>query len=887
MSENKKYYTLEASEVLSVLQSHSHGLTTIDAEKRVEQYGFNELSEAKRGGIVSIFFHQFKSPLIFILLVSSVIVLLMGDVVDFFVIVFVLVFNAIIGTIQEGKAQNTFLALKRFIKGNAVVLRDDKEVLLSDRYIVPGDIIVLREGEKVSADARIISANALSINESALTGESLPKHKHVLPLESDGVSVSDQVNMVFKGTVVNSGNGRAVVVATGEETFLGEIARETLGIDADFPLKKDIERLSRFIIAFIMVVACVIFGIGFFGGYALADIFKIIVATSVSVIPEGLPIVITIVLASGVWRMGKKQVLVKKLQAIEVLGETKILAVDKTGTVTKNELAIEKVSVGGQIFSLTGNGYVPEGSLYRDGVAIDSAGCEHVLFSGKIAMLNASASLIFLEETKEWKVAGDPTEGALFVFGKKIGFDRDALLLQMPMVDEIPFDYEQKYHASLHQQDGDYLLAVTGSPEKILSVSEYEYISTGEQKLTQERRHALEALVDDFSREGLRVIGFGYASLQEGSIDRQMFPPLVFGGFFGIKDTIREEVRDAVEKVEKAGIRVVMITGDHSVTAQAIAREAGIYRDGDGLLDGREIALMDVAGLMLKIRDVRVFSRVTPEHKLKIIQAYRANGMVVAMTGDGVNDALSLSAADIGIGMGNIGTDVAKEAADVLLLDDNFGNIVHGVEEGRSIFVTIKKVILYLFCTSIGMVLTLLVALVFGWPIPILAVQVLWLNLVTGGFLDVALAMDPQEGWKKAVNTTLVDKLMIRRMAWMAMPMMIGTLYLFSQYYESDINKAWTVSLTVLAVFQWFNVWNCRSTKKSIFSMNPFSNKFLIGAMIITVILQLFAVYNPLFQRVLRTVPLGWRDWVSIVSVAFSVIIVEELRKYFSRKRKA
>lgn len=886
MDKNKKYHSLTASQAIAEFDSSEHGLSSTEAKRRLLKHGHNELPEARRDGIIAIFLRQFRSPLIFILLIAAAAVYLSGETTDTLVILFVLTFNAIVGTVQEGKAQNTFLALRKFIKGNAFVLRDHEETIVSDRQLVPGDVVMLREGEKVPADARIIDAKSLRIDEAALTGESLPKNKHADLLIGNTVSVSEQSNMAFKGTVVVSGSGKAVVVATGVDTFLGGIAKETLSIDADFPLKNDIRKLSKFVMFFVAGVAFAIFALGMFNGHALGDTLRAIVAISVSVIPEGLPIVLTLVLASGVWRMSKKNVLVKKLQAIEVLGETKVLAVDKTGTVTRNELMIESVYIGGETFEIRGSGYDPVGESLLDGMVIDPPNHPALLLAGKIAMLNSGASLILHKGMKRWKIAGDPTEGALLVFAKKMGFQREDLLGELPMIDELPFDYERKIHASLHRQQGGNLLIVTGSPEKILALSKYESETGKLKNILDRRKNELDEIIAAFSEKGLRVIGFAYKTAQEEMIDPSSLGNLVFGGFFGIKDTLRAEVKNAVRQVEESGMRVVMITGDHAITAKAIAREAGIYKDGNRVLDGSEIDAMPDEELSKAIGGVSVFSRVTPKHKLRIVRAYRSSGLVVAMTGDGVNDALSLSAADVGIGMGKIGTDVAKEASDVILLDDNFGAIVHGVEEGRNILSAIKKVILYLFSTSLGEVLVLLLALIIGLPLPILAAQILWLNLVTDGFLDVALAMEPKEPTKQSfIKTDLVDGFMIRRMILMAIPMAIGTLLLFSRYYQDDIIKAWTISLTTLAVFQWFNAWNCRSSERSIFSINPFSNKFLLWATIAVIVLQGFAVYHPLFQKVLKTVPLGWYDWAVIIMAAFSIVVIEEIRKGAYRGR--
>ncbi len=887
MTKNKEYYLEDADTVITKLQSSQHGLSDAEAKKRLLENGYNELPEAKRDSYIVLFLSQFKSPLIYILLVAGIIVFLMGELTDSLVILFVLFFNATIGTVQEGRAQNTFLALKKFIKGKATVLRSNEEAIISDREIVVGDVIVLREGEKVPADARIINANSLKINEAALTGESVPKFKTIEVSNQKDTSVMNRDNMVYNGTIVVSGNGKAIVVATGMNTFLGGIAKETLDINSEFPLKNDIRKLSRLVIIFVAIVCVFIFVMGLSNGLALKDIFKTMVAISVSIIPEGLPIVITLVLASGVWRMGKKNVLVKKLQAVEVLGETKILAVDKTGTVTKNELLVKNIYIGGNSFEIEGDGYNPTGGVILEGKQVDPLNHPELLLAGKLAAINSSANLIFEKRKRNWRLAGDPTEGSLTVFAKKIGFHRDDLLFEEPLLDEIPFDYELKFHASLHKQKKNNLLTLTGSPEVILKLSEKQWNLNDSKTITPENRKVLQLVMQNMFRDGLRVIGFAFCETNDHKLDKENIPKLIFGGFFGIKDALRAEVREAVKQVSASGIKVVMITGDHEITAKSIAKDAGIYKIKDKILSGEEIKNITEEELALKIKDVSVFARITPDQKLKIVKAYQLNGIVIAMTGDGVNDALSLTAADIGIGMGKIGTEVAKEAADIILLDDNFANITHGVEEGRNIFNTIKKVVLYLFSTGLGEVCLICGALLLGFPLPILAAQILWLNLVTDGFLDVSLAMEPREKIKNIFykKSFIVDNLMLQRMIFMALPMAIGTLYLFSQIYQTDIVKAWTISLTTLAVFQWFNAWNCRSEEKSIFQMNPFSNKYLIGATLVVVVLQMLAIYNPFLQKVLQTTALNGKEWFAIITVASSIVITEEIRKLIYRSK--
>lgn len=885
----KDYYSKKISEVLDDLNSSERGLSKNEAEGRLLQYGLNKLPESKADSLFLIFLRQFQSPLIFILLFSTIVVFIIGENIDGFVILLVLFFNAVVGTIQEGRAQNIFATLKNFIKTNASVIRDGKEIVVSDEEVVPGDIIILREGEKIPADSRVIISDSLQTDEAALTGESNPKFKISEIIKKSNVTISDQKNMVFKGTNIVTGSGRAVVVTTGVNTIIGNIADKISGINEDLPLKKDIRRLSRFIIMVVFFVALVFFGIGVFKGYSAKEIFSTIVAVSVSIIPEGLPIVVTLVLATGVFRMGKQNVLVKKLQAVEALGQTDVIAVDKTGTITKNELVVKEVYVGGKIFSVKGVGYEPKGEILLEGKIIDPLNHPELLEIGKIGSLCSSAYITFDENSKIWKISGDPTEAATLVFSEKVGFRKSDLEKEFIKIKEKPFDYELKYHAILHKENEKNFLSVVGAPEEILEISEKLWNPLGVTDFSKKEKERMKEIFSKMSEKGLRIVALGMKNMEKENNIPEKLSSIEFVGFFGIEDSLRLEVGNSVEKVKSANINLVMITGDHKVTARAIAKEAGIWKKGDEIIEGKEIEESTEKELASRLKNVSVFARVTPFHKLKIINSYKIAGKTVAMTGDGVNDALSLTSADVGVSMGKIGTEVAKEASDIVLLDDNFGSIVSGVEEGRNILRTIKRVILYLFSTSLGELLAIIGAILLGFPIPILAAQILWLNLVTDGFLDVALAMEPKgrnllEKKTKKKRENLIDRLMIFRMFTMAIPMAVVTLYFFSQNYENNLPRAWTISLTTLAVFQWFNAWNCRSHAKSVFSLNPFSNKYLIGATGIVIGLQFLAIYNPFFQKILRTVPLNGKDWLIIILFASSIILVEELRKFLRNR---
>lgn len=884
----QQWYSFPLEKTFNKLESSDRGLSLDVAKERLKQYGANSFPEEKPRSKLRLFLSQFQSPLIYILFAASAIVFALGETIDGSIILVVLLFNAIVGVVQEGKAQNTLLALKKFVETNATVLRDDKEYIIPDSEVVPGDILILQEGERISADARVVISQSLKIDEASLTGESEPIYKSVEILEGDNLPTAEQKNMVWRGTHVVAGNGRAVVVATGLSTVIGGIAKQISSIDTEIPLKANIRYLSRAIIVTVVTISAVLFIVGVYMGNTAKEMFITVVSLSVSVIPEGLPIVMTLVLATGVWRMSKQNALVKKLQAVETLGQAQVIAVDKTGTITKNELIIRKVWTADKLFEISGIGYEPKGRIKFEGNTVNVADYDELSYLGKAATLVATARLSYAEERKEWRISGDPTEAAMLVFGEKAGFNKEDLLRQSPLLSEIPFDYKLKYHATSHQVGENPLLTLAGAPEAILALCGEIRRGGKNHPLSKKEKEELEVTFTRMSEEGLRVIAVATRHDAPKQIKAASINSLSFVGFLGMEDTLRSEVREAVSRAKEAGIRVVMITGDHKITARSIAKEAGIYQEGDNVLTGEEIESMFDAELADKLATTTVFARVTPEHKMQIINAYKKRGEIVAMTGDGVNDAPSLVAADLGVSMGKIGTEVAKEASDIVLLDDNFRSIVSAIEEGRSIYKTIKKVILYLFSTSAGEVLVISVALFLGYPLPILAAQIIWLNVVTDGFLDVALAMEPKEkgllsGVFERPKKYIIDSLMVQRMVVMAIPMMFGTLFLFSQYFATDIQKAWTISLTTLAVFQWFNAWNCRSEDKSIFSMDWFSNKYLIGATLIVIALHIAALYTPIMQTILRTVPLTLSEWLMIIPIAVSIIIAEEIRKVFYR----
>lgn len=883
------WFNIESEEVLKQLKSRPSGLSQKEVRSRLLEYGLNKLPESKTDRLLVVFGRQFKDPLIYVLLAASLIFFLLGEQIDGLVVLVVLIFNAIVGTIQEGRAQNTLAALKKFIETNTTVIREGRELIIPDTEVVPGDIIVLQEGEGVPADARLIEAYQLRIDEAALTGESSPIYKKTDRIDEKLV-LADQVNMVFKGTHVLAGTGLAVVVATGLETEIGQISKEIMGIDSSSPLKGKIERLSRLIILVLLVAVVYLFGLAWLSGRNMLETFEVIVAISVSVIPEGLPIVITLVLAAGVWRMGKRNALVKRLQAVEALGGADVVAIDKTGTITKNELVVRDLYVDGQHLRVNGVGYQPEGRVLFNNRPVQQGQWPTLNRIAQAAAFAGSARLAYLEEEDRWRVAGDPTEAALQVLARKLGFPREEILKEKPVIQRIPFDYRAKYQAVIFEEEKKMTLVVVGAPEVILGFCSVWCQGQQRLPLTAKRRQELTQVFRLMAEDGLRVLAFAEKEVA-GSLAPGKIPRLDFLGFCGMRDAIRPEAARAVSKLQTAGIKVTMITGDYEVAARAVAREANIFLEGDQILSGSELDRISNEELDMKLNQVSVFARVTPEHKLRIIRAYRRRKEIIAMTGDGVDDAPSLVAADLGVAMGQLGTEVAKEAADIILLDDNLESIVAAVEEGRAIYQAIKRVILYFFGTSTGELLLIAMAFMMHLPLPLIAAQIIWLNLVTDGFLDLALAFEPTEanllqGRPERKKQKLFDSLMGLRIILMALPMVIGTIWVFSQYYQFDLVKAQTLALTTMAAFQWFNALNCRSQDKSVFRMNPFSNRFLVGALVLVFLLQVLVIYHPWMQVVFRTTALTLNEWLLAISLAATVLIGEETRKFIAARMK-
>jgi len=862
------------------LATSAHGLTRDEARRRFERDGPNELPEQPPTSPFVVLLHQFRSPLIYILLAATVVTLALREYIDAGVIAAVLLLNAAIGYSQERRAEQSVRALMRLLALKTRVIRDGREWEVESRELVAGDVVLLESGARVPADLRLASATALRVDESLLTGESLPVTKSTDALPPPERPLADRTNMAYAGTVVASGRGRGFVVATAERTELGAIASSIAEAgDTDTPLQQRMRRFAHVVGATVATAAVLAFGIGVTLGEAPGHMFMVAVALAVSAVPEGLPVVFTITLALAVRRMARRNAIVRRLPAVETLGSTTVIGSDKTGTLTENRMTVQEIWTAGQVLSLHGEN---AGAAVRDAwpPAAQTA-LELTVLAGVVA----NEAELYREDGRV-ETQGDPTEAALLVAATALGWEPSEWRATYDAVADLPFEPDRQYSASVRRRNNCYLLFVKGAPERLLTMSTRALAASGEGLLDHDEvRLASEAM----ARQGLRVLGMAYRELDGPPAGGVVPAPeaLVFLGLQGMLDPPREGVRDAIQGCQQAGVRVVMITGDHADTALAIGSRLGIASADTRPLTGAALAELDDEALQARVADVSVYARVAPEQKLRVVQALRARGEVVAVTGDGVNDAPALKAADIGIAMGRSGTDVAREAADMVLADDNFVSIYAAVEEGRVTFDNLRKVTFFLVSTGAAEVIMILTALTLGWPLPLLAAQILWLNLVTNGLQDVALAFEPGEPGvldrpPRPRREGVMSRLLWERTIVTGLVMAAGTLALFR--FELDqgatLVRAQTVALTTMVLFQMFHVGNCRSDYVSAFRRSPLLNPFLFIATTAALLIHLLALYVEPFQIVLRVEPLELAAWPRIVAVAASVVVVIEVHKW-------
>jgi Ca2+-transporting ATPase len=883
------WHSLSAKETAGILGADLQvGLSSDEARRRLDQYGPNELEHRRPKSVLTIFLQQFMSPLIYILFAAAIISLALGHIIDAEVILFVVLANALIGTFQEGKAVKAVESLRQLVSPEATVIRGGERRRINASNLVPGDLLEITAGDKIPADARLIDIVRLKVNESALTGEADAADKFNLTLPQD-ITLADRDNMAYAGTVALEGHGKGLVTETGMRTEVGHIAARITGEEqVKTPLQRRIAAFGNLLVLAVPSIGLLIIIVGVLRGFRLLEIFLVAVSLTVSAIPEGLPAVITVILALGMRRMAERKAVVRKLMAVEALGTATVICSDKTGTLTKNEMTVTELYTG-IVLDVTGAGYSTVGEFLCNGYAADLG--ENIFLLLKAAVLANDAEL------KAGSVIGDPTEGALLVVSIKAGILPEEVRSYNSRIDEIPFSAERRYMATLNDDlmGGRYIYA-KGSPESVLSLCNRFIDLNGKIKpLDKAVESNFLKQAADMAGRALRVLGFAFSAVdtdQEAIGDE--IGGMAFIGLAGMIDPPRPEAIGAVSIVREAGIRVIMITGDHKLTATAIARQLGIYDEGDLVLGGHELEELTDEELEEKVGIISVYARVSPLQKLRIVKAWQKNGAVVAMTGDGVNDAPAINRADIGIAMGITGTDVAKEAAKMVLLDDNFATIEAAVEEGRTIYTNLKKVILYLFSTNLGEVVTILVSVLAGLPLPLLPVQILWINLATDGVAVIPLGLEPMErGVMKEPprdpEESLLTADMLIFIISVSLIMATGTLLLFHLYASGqDFARARTIAFTAMVTFQLFNAFSCKSVRESVLNRNLLNNRFLIGAVLFGFILQMGALYLPFGNHIFRTVPLDVPTFLLTIGITALIIpALEIIKLLFLREQRA
>ena len=918
-----QWHSLRSDETLMKLGTHPEGLDSDELEDRIKKYGYNELEEKAAVSPLALFISQFKSLLIIILFAAAVISLVLGKIPEAVSIITIVIFAGVLGFIQEFRAGKALQALKKMAAPLAIVVRDGKEQEIPSRELVPGDIIKIAMGAKIPADARIIKCANLKVEEAALTGESVPVDKHTDPVPGNDIPLGDRNNILFAGTAVSFGRGTAVVVATGMETEFGKIAAMLQNTeDERTPLQLNLDQLGKKLGIFALALAAVmsvfqivkIFSAGSITTDSIMEIFIWGVALAVAVIPEALPAVVTISLALGVRRMVKRKALIRKLPAVETLGATNIICSDKTGTLTQDAMTIKKMYAGDTVYTVTGNGYKPEGKIFNGDSEVTTLPdpLAHLLYSG--VLCNDTK---LTKEDNEWEIIGDPTEGAIVVVAEKAGISNTQFKSDNPRLYEIPFSSETKKMTTVNKSSDGLMVSSKGALEMLLSECKYIHSSTGIRELTNGDVDEINKHYKSFASDALRVLTIcgkriemdidSFKTIAEEANEKEpvredlvkiVESDLVFYGLVGMFDPPREEVKAAIKICDKAGIRPIMITGDHKDTAVAVAKELGILKHG-GALSGQELDKLSDEEFVESVENTDVYARISPAHKLKIVEALMKKGNIVAMTGDGVNDAPSLKKANIGVAMGITGTDVSKEAADMILTDDNFSSIVSAIEEGRSIFENIRKYLVYLLSGNLGTVFGILITFFLGYSLPINAVQILFINFIMDGLVAIALGVEPPEPGimdrkPRKTKEGILNKIALRSIGVLSFWIAIITTasYVYAQVYsqpgrtQAEIDKeASTVFFITLLAARFFNGFNCRSLTRSIFTVPFFSNKSLLWNIVISIGITavIFAV-EPL-RNAFHLVSVTQGEIITAAITSVSVLIFAELLKLMFKKQ--
>jgi Ca2+-transporting ATPase len=904
LSELPLFHTLSSKEVLEVLDSNRQGLSQEEAQARLEINGPNELVAGKKISPWLIFFRQFLNLLMIILIIATGLSFLLGEHLDAWVILAIILACVVLGFFQEYRAEKAAAALQQLAAPLATILREDEEVVVPAREVVPGDILLIHTGDRVAADARLLEAVNLQVDEAILTGESTPASKSEASSPTPDNPIADQHGMLFGGTVVTYGRGLAVVTTTGMNTEFGRIAQMLGEVrEEKTPLEKRISVIGRVLSIICLAVAGVAVLLGHYKGFGWMPMLIWGISLAVAAVPESLPAVVTGALSIGTTRMARRKAIIKRLPAVETMGCTTVICTDKTGTLTKNEITVRTLYMDERLVHITGSGYEPHGDFH-------AADHEHLSLTNHVLHTAARISLLcndasLKEEGDKWSLRGDPTEGALLTLGLKAGLDYNRLLQEYPRVAEIPFDSERKRMSTLHQDRSGLLMCLKGAPESLLPFCSRQLTSKGEKPLTESHYKAILAENSRLAGSAMRVLGLAYRHLTEMP---ELTPTseendLVWVALVGMIDPPRPEAREAVALCHRAGINVIMVTGDHPETAAAIGHDLGLSKKSGNpqvVLTGREISQLSDRELAAALTHTNVFARVAPEHKLRLVDILKSQGEIVAMTGDGVNDAPALKRADIGVAMGITGTEVTKEVAAMILADDNFATLVAAVEEGRAIFDNIKKYLVFLLSCNFAEIIILTGAFFLGLPMPLIALQILWVNLTTDGLPALALGVDPKapdimsrpprppdEGiFTGPVNTLLA---VIAGYKTLIIIPLFACYYLYNPDRDSDpaivLERAQTMVFVTLVLAELVNAFNCRAVTLSLFTVGFFANRFLIGAVLLSLAMTVVVVeYEPL-ARLFHTVSLSWWDWLLALVLSLSLLPVVEVTKWLLRRR--
>jgi Ca2+-transporting ATPase len=915
--DDEVWHALETSEVIQALQtSPTRGLTSAEAARRFDECGPNELAEPPRPSIWGIFFEQFNNFIVIVLIAASLVSALLGDFIEAGAILAIVVLNAILGLVQEHRAAQELAALRRLAAPEAHVVRDGHRGTIEARQLVPGDVVFLEAGNYIPADLRLVETANLRIEEAALTGESVPVQKEARVVLTQDISLGDRRNTAFSGTLVSYGRGKGVVFSTGMNTQIGMIATMLQSVHEEpTPLQRRLDQLGRFLGYAALVVCALVFLVGWLRGVDALEMFLVAVSLAVAAVPEGLAAVVTITLALGMREMIKRHALIRKLASVETLGSTTVICSDKTGTLTQNQMTVTELWVDGVSFSVSGSGYQPVGSFSVDGREVDLGGYPAATTALWVAAL-ANDAEIELEHDEagngEARVVGDPTEAALVVAAMKAGATREQLEQAYPRVGEIPFDSARKRMTTLHKiksprpedvspfYDMDLqeweVAAIKGAPDVILDLcTQVQTMGDQPTPLTEGHRASILAANDEMAKKALRVLAVAFRVERDIPMDgaEAVEHDFTFVGLMGMIDPPRRQVAPAIERARQAGIRTLMITGDYPDTAEAIAAEIGLLQEGHNVLTGVELEGLLDDSLQREVMTTDVFARVSPEHKVRIVDALKGNNQVVAMTGDGVNDAPALKRADIGIAMGITGTDVAKETADMVLTDDNYASIVAAVEQGRVIYANIRKFVFYLLSCNLAEIVVIFVAILAGLPSPLSAIQLLWLNLITDGAPALALGMEqgdpdtmsrpPRPPDESIINPEMRARIGVQTLAIAAVTM--GAYLLGLRETSGSVALAGTMAFVTLSASELLRAFTARSERYPLYKIGLFSNRWMIYGVVSSFLLLLAVVYVPFLQPVFNTTPLDLRHWELILPLLVVPALIAEISKWFITRR--